>query len=197
MDPSEVLMCEAFSTTVVDTACTKKDCGQQWLNNYIDLLDDDQKLQVKRKPSDRIFRFRDGQQVHFEQQVTIPATTGGTKCTIETDVVESKLPLLLSKNSLKKAQTVLDMNSDTAKMFGQPVELFQTSSGNYRINPCISRPPIFDGKKSNFLFFVQCYWDTNLVFFDFWKCGYTKKSGPQALNSFVVQLLLYMRAFCP
>ena len=130
--------------------------------------------------------------VHFEQQVTIPATIGGTKCTIETDVVESKLPLLLSKNSLKKAQTVL--NSDTAKMFGQPVQLFQTSSGNYRIYPCISRPPIFDGKKSNFLFFVQCYWDTYLVFFDFWKCGYTKKSGPQALNNFVVQLLLYMRA---
>ena len=134
VDPSEVLMCEAFSTAVVDTACTKTVCGQQWLNNYIDLLDDDQKLQVKRKPSDHIFRFGDGQQVQSEQQVTIPAIIGGTKCTIETDVVESKLPLLLSKNSLKKAQTVLDMNSDTAKMFGQPVQLFQTSSGHYCVN---------------------------------------------------------------
>ena len=47
----------------------------------------------------------------------------------------SKLPLLLSNNiSLKKAQTVLDVNSDTAKMFGQPVKLFQTSSGHYCVN---------------------------------------------------------------
>ena len=63
VDPNEVLMCEAFSTAVVDTACTKTFCGQQWLNNYIDLGDNDQKLQVKRKPSDHIFRFGDGQQV--------------------------------------------------------------------------------------------------------------------------------------
>ena len=68
----------------------------------------------------------------------------------------------------------------------------------YKSIPCISRPPIFDGKKRKFLnFFVKCSWDTNLVFFDFWKCGYTKKSGPQGLNSLVVQQLLYLRTFCP
>ena len=48
--------------------------------------------------------------------------------------MQSKLPLLLSKNSLKKAQTVLDMNSDIAQMFAQPVQLFQTSSGHYCVN---------------------------------------------------------------
>ena len=52
--------------------------------------------------------------------------------------------------------------------------------------------------KRQFLnFFVKFSWDTNLiVFLDFCNCGYTKKSGPQALNSFVVQQL-YMLAFCP
>ena len=59
----------------------------------------------------------------------------------------------------------------------------------YKSIPCISRPPIFDGKKRNFL--ISLLNVTNLVFFDFWKCGYTKNSGPQALNSFVVQQLLY------
>ena len=64
----------------------------------------------------------------------MPSIIGGTKCTIETDIVESKLALLLSKNSLNKAQTVLDMTTDTAKMFGMPVQLFQTSSGHYCID---------------------------------------------------------------
>ena len=54
--------------------------------------------------------------------------------------------------------------------------------------PCISRPSIFDGQKKQFLnFFVNCSLDTNLVFFNFWNSGYTRKSGPQVLNSFVVR----------
>ena len=32
VDPSEVLICEAFSIAVVNTTCTKTACGQQWLN---------------------------------------------------------------------------------------------------------------------------------------------------------------------
>ena len=59
LDPIEVLICKAFSTTVVDTSCTKTVCAQQSLNNYCDHLDDAQKLHDKRKPSDRIFRFGD------------------------------------------------------------------------------------------------------------------------------------------
>ena len=77
------------------------------------------------------------------------------------------------------------------------VLVFYEKISMYRIYPCISRPPFLMAKRQFLNFFVQCYWDTNLVFFNFWKCGYTKKSGPQALNSFVVQQLLYMRAFCP
>jgi transposase InsO family protein len=134
VDPSEVLMCEAFSTAVVDTACTRTVCGQQWLDNCMSILDEDQKSQVKSKPSERVFRFGDGQQVTSVCQVTIPATIGNTKCNIETDVVDSKLPLLLSKNALKKAKTVLNMSDDTASMFDQPVPLYQTSTGHYCVN---------------------------------------------------------------
>ena len=39
--------------------------------------------------------------------------------------------------------------------------------------------------------FLKCSWDTNLVF----NCEETQKSGPQALNTFVVQQLLDMLAF--
>lgn len=50
-----------------------------------------------------------------------------TKCKIETEVVTANIPLLLSKTSLKRAGTVLDMESDSAVMFNQPVKLDFTS----------------------------------------------------------------------
>jgi hypothetical protein len=134
VDPCEVFMCEAFSTAVVDTACTKTVCGEDWLDNYINILDEDQRSCVKIRSSDRMFRFGDGQKVKSMKQVTIPAQIGNTKCNIEAEVVKSKIPLSLSKNSWKKAKTVLDMNNDTAQMFDQPVELFQTYTGHYCIN---------------------------------------------------------------
>lgn len=43
----------------------------------------------------------------------LPAKIGLTKCHIETEVVPVDVPLLLSKMSLKKAGTVLDMENDS------------------------------------------------------------------------------------
>ena len=44
------------------------------------------------------------------------------------------MPLLLSKESLKKANAILNLNDDKAILFGQNVKLEQTSSGHYCIN---------------------------------------------------------------
>ncbi|KAL5012987.1 hypothetical protein ScPMuIL_011538 [Solemya velum] len=50
------------------------------------------------------------------------------KCNIEAEVVKADIPLLLSKESLKRAETVLDLSNDSATMFKQPVDLEFTSS---------------------------------------------------------------------
>ena len=50
------------------------------------------------------------------KNVVIPAVIGGKKCKISTDVVDLELPLLLSKASLKKANTVINLNDDEAVM---------------------------------------------------------------------------------
>ena len=53
---------------------------------------------------------------------------------IETEVVPADVPLLLSKASMKRAGTVLDMEHDRAVMFNKPVKLDFTSSGHYCVN---------------------------------------------------------------
>lgn len=46
-------------------------------------------------------------------------------------MVECDIPLHLSKDSLKKANTVFDLTTDRATMFGEAVDLELTSSGHY------------------------------------------------------------------
>ena len=45
----------------------------------------------------------------------------------------SKVPLLLSKSSLKKADTVLNIRDDKIKMFGQNVPVEFSFNGHYPI----------------------------------------------------------------
>lgn len=76
----------------------------------------------------------------------IPAKIGETECHIETEtVVPDEISLLLSKASMKRAGTVLDMENDSAVMFNKPVKLDFTSSGHYCVN-------IVNNKSKN----VQC-----------------------------------------
>jgi len=56
---------------------------------------------------------------------------------IQTDVVDSDIPLLLSKESMKSAKVVLDLEKDTAKIFDIEVPLDSTTCGHYAV-------PIYD-----------------------------------------------------
>ena len=50
---------------------------------------------------------------------------------LETDVVEADIPCLLSKAALKRAGTVLKLETDQAEIFGRAIDLESTSSGHY------------------------------------------------------------------
>lgn len=133
---AEIFMTECFGSAIIDTACTRTVCGQEWLDCYITRLKkgDLKNLKMTETHSNRPFKFGDGKVVYSTKKVKLPAQIGQTKCQIETEVVPAKIPLLLSKTSMKRAGTVLDMESDSATMFSQSVKLDFTSSGHYCVN---------------------------------------------------------------
>ncbi|VDI13885.1 Hypothetical predicted protein [Mytilus galloprovincialis] len=131
--PQEIFVAEAFNAAVVDTACTKTVCGTKWLHQFLDTFDSANE-EIKCKESNTPFKFGDGKTVHSYQSVKLPATIGSLKCYIETEVVDCEIPLLLSKDSLKRAQTVLDLHNDKVTMFGKPVDVHFISNGHYCIN---------------------------------------------------------------
>ena len=133
---NEIFMTESFGCAVIDTACTRTVCGKKWLENYMNNLDSKESKNITTTSSNRGFKFGDGAQVKSTQNVVIPAKIGETCCKIATEVVDVDIPLLLSKESLKRAGTILDLNKDKAIMFAKPVNLNFTSSGHYCIDIC-------------------------------------------------------------
>ena len=67
-------------------------------------------------------------------RVDLPCCIAGKNVKVSTDVVNSPIPLLLSKTSMKKANSLLDFTKDTVSFFGKKMKLQCTSSGHYYIN---------------------------------------------------------------
>ncbi|CAG2196706.1 unnamed protein product [Mytilus edulis] len=112
-------------------------CGENWFKQLLERTGD-----ITTVTSSRAFKFGDGKVVNSFMRATVPAQIGSINCKIETEIVKADIPLLLSKASLKKAGTVLDLKNDRAIMFNKPVELEFTSSGHYCVNIVKTKPEI-------------------------------------------------------
>ena len=78
-----------------------------------------------------ILKFRGGEVKTSSEAITFPCTLAGKHIQIKSDIVDSDIPLLLSKAAMKQAQIKLSLINDTAKIFGTNVDLQCTSSGHY------------------------------------------------------------------
>lgn len=124
---------ETLGCAVVDSGCSKTVAGSKWLNCFLEMLDEKELEQISRKESNQTFKFGKGDSIKSCEKIVIPVTLGQRKITIESDIVDADIPLLLSKDALKKAETILDFNNDIAIMFGQKQTLIPTESGHYAI----------------------------------------------------------------
>ena len=92
--------------------------------------------------SGKVFRFGAGKTYPSIKQVNIPVHTGEQPGYILTDVVDCEIPLLLSKDSMTKADSKLDFVNDVIVMSGQQIQLQHTSSGHYCIPITSKQIPI-------------------------------------------------------
>ena len=104
--------------------------GEQWLNNYMKILSDTLLNEVEIFDSHAPFKFGDGHRVYAERRARIPAQIGDKQFMIDVEIVKENIALLLSKSSLKKAGTILNMQLDKAVMFDQDIQLHLSTSGH-------------------------------------------------------------------
>lgn len=125
------LVAESLGFAVLDTGCSSTVCGMEWFDNYISNLSNYDQSKIEEYPSVSSFTFGDGTVVKSEKKVVIPCYIGGIRSTITTDIVECNIPLLLSKQSMKKANMQLHFGNDTVHIGKNVNKLKCSTSGHY------------------------------------------------------------------
>ena len=139
VDEMQVLMGEVFSCGLLDSGCPGTVCGKSWLRYYADSLTKEDRALIKEYETTNRFRFGKGEIEDSMMLVRIPAHIGGKDIFIMTDVVQSDIPLLLSRSTMKKAEAVLDFDKDVITFLGVKEPLIVTKSGHYALPLCRSR----------------------------------------------------------
>ena len=124
---------EARNCAVLDSACSSTVCGKTWLHSYLSSLKENDREKVLRREGHKIFKFGGGTKLKSVGEYELPVCIVGKPVTVKTDVVDSDIPLLLSRTAMKEAGVKLDLENDTAVIMGQNVALNFTTSGHYCI----------------------------------------------------------------
>ena len=127
------LMSETLDKAVVDSGCTKSCAGRRWYTAYCDSITKEEVDQIQTQESQSVFRFGDSPPVVASEKVLLPIQIGNVNLLLETEIVSSDVPLLLSKETMKKAKAKLNFDKDTIELFGEVQHMVCTSSGHYAI----------------------------------------------------------------
>ena len=125
------LLAESFNCAVIDCGASRTVCGKIWLQVLLESIPKELTDAIQYLPSKRVFKFGDGKRFPSEGIVIFPAVIGNSSIMIEADIVDAEVPLLFSKDSLKKAGMAIDFKFDTVDFLNQCLPLSVTSSGHY------------------------------------------------------------------
>ena len=106
-------------------------CGEIWLENYLNSLDHEDRRGIKHSIGQKTLKFGGEDRLKSKGEYNLPAVIARKEVTIKTDVVESDILLLLSRQAMKTAKVKLDLESDTAQFFDKANVLNLTTSGHY------------------------------------------------------------------
>ena len=80
------------------------------------------------------FFFSDGMVKKAIKRVTFPAMIVGQKIQFTSDVIDGEISLLLSKQSMKQADTQIDFSNHGVNMLEKNLRLHFTASGHHAIS---------------------------------------------------------------
>ena len=128
------LVGESLSSGLLDCGCTKTVCGKEWYDEFVSSLSEDDRSLIKSEESRVPYKFGSGDVIYSFKKSTLPVYLGSHKGSLETEIVDTELPLLISKSAMKASGMVLDFQKDTAQFGDQELPLQTSSSGHYLIS---------------------------------------------------------------
>ena len=129
----DIFLGETLGSAVLDSGASSTACGTKWYKCFLETLTDAQKKKIVKIKGVRTFKFGDGNKLNSLYKVILPCVITDIEVSIITGVVKSDIPLLLSKDAMKRAGTCLNFEDDTVTMLKKKIPLSCTSSGHYYI----------------------------------------------------------------
>ena len=129
----DILGGQTIGSAVLDSGASSTVCGTKWYKCFLETLTDAQKKKIVKIKGVRTFKFGDGNKLNSLYKVILPCVVADIEVSIITDVVDSDIPLLLSKDPMKRAGTRLNFEDDSVTMLKKKIPLSCTSSGHYYI----------------------------------------------------------------
>ena len=130
----KIFVVEASTSGILDSGASANVAGVAWVDSYVEGLNERQFQKVKYFDSCKTFKFGSGKVYKSLYRAELPATIGSETVLISTDVVDTSIPLLLSKEAMKKAGTNINFETDEVTMFGKKQNVKITESGHYAIS---------------------------------------------------------------
>ena len=127
------LMGESTNRALLDTGASSTVCGKKWLTVFEESLTPAEHQEVKVIPCEKNFSFGDGDAVTAKIQKILPVTICGQEVTLSVFVVDNDIPLLLSRESMKKMKMKIDNETDKVYALGGEENLVITKSGHMMI----------------------------------------------------------------
>ena len=123
-------MGETFGQAIIDTGCPHTVSGEVWFNSYLNSLSRRDRSSIKTKTSNNKYRFGDGKLYSSKYQATIPIYIQNSRYSLKVDVVQCNVPLLLSRETLKRGDAKVDIGASTMDFLGVHVPLLISSTGH-------------------------------------------------------------------
>ena len=124
---------ESSTSAILDSGASGNVAGLTWFNSYVSGLSDAEQNRVKYFDSASTFRFGSGKSFKSLFKAEIPAYIGKERILISTDIVDTSVPLLFSKQAMKEAGTKINFITDEVTMFGSVQQVQVTDAGHYAI----------------------------------------------------------------
>ena len=112
MAKSRNLVSESRYAAILDSGAMDTVTGESWMNTYIDSLEEAEKVKVRCRESKNFYHFGDGNTVSAIKDVDIPIIIGNKRATLNTNVVQNDILLLLSQKALKTANMISYFKND-------------------------------------------------------------------------------------
>ena len=132
---------KARGAAALDSCCTASVCGQTWMNMFLEELDDIDKEKVEGPfDSQKSFGFGNNGELESQRYYIIPVEMARKKTRMKVEVIQSDIPLLMSRKSMERAGIILDFKEKKITVFGKTVPMLQTSSCHsvIRVQPSLN-----------------------------------------------------------